>query len=281
MTIVARADFAPNTIAELLDYVRANKENVTYAHAGVGSASHLCGMLFMDAIDVPMTTVPYKGTGPAMTDLLGGQVDMMCDQTTNTVTQIKSGKIKGYAVTTKERLPVLPDLPTLDESGFEGFEMTVWHGLYAPAGTPQAILDKLSVGAAGGAAGPEGDRALRPARHRAGAARRGDAGSAGLAPQGRGRQVEADHPGRRRLRRLSRNQGSVPCRQRSPTGWPRPARASRLRHWRAPAPWGLSRVRGWPTMTGAAYSGLGATSPTPTNVNDFRAISIMPTVAQR
>ena len=144
MTIVARADFPPNTIAELLEYVRANKENVTYAHAGVGSASHLCGMLFMDAIDVPMTTVPYKGTGPAMTDLLGGQVDMMCDQTTNTVTQIKSGKIKGYAVTTKERLPVLPDLPTLDESGFAGFEMTVWHGLYAPAGTPQAILDKLS-----------------------------------------------------------------------------------------------------------------------------------------
>ena len=85
MTIVARADFEPNTIGELLDYIRANKDNVTYAHAGVGSASHLCGMLFMDAIDVPMTTVPYKGTGPAMTDLLGGQVDMMCDQTTNTV----------------------------------------------------------------------------------------------------------------------------------------------------------------------------------------------------
>ena len=144
MTIVARADFEPNTIAELLDYVRANKENVTYAHAGVGSASHLCGMLLMDAIDVPMTTVPYKGTGPAMTDLLGGQVDMMCDQTTNTVTQIKSGKIKGYAVTTNERLPVLPDLPTLNESGLDGFEMTVWHGLYAPAGTPQEILDKLS-----------------------------------------------------------------------------------------------------------------------------------------
>ena len=108
-----------------------------------------------------MTTVPYKGTGPAMTDLLGGQVDMMCDQTTNTVTQIKSGKIKGYAVTTKERLPVLPDLPTLDESGLDGFEMTVWHGLYAPAGTPQEILDKLVRGAPGGPAGPEGDRALR------------------------------------------------------------------------------------------------------------------------
>ena len=144
MTIVARADFEAETIGELIEYIRANKDTVTYAHAGVGSASHLCGMLFMDAIDVPLTTVPYKGTGPAMTDLLGGQVDVMCDQTTNTVNQIKTGKIKGYAVTTKDRLAVLPDLPTLDESGFPGFEMTVWHGLYAPAGTPKEIIEKLS-----------------------------------------------------------------------------------------------------------------------------------------
>ena len=144
MTIVARADFEAETIGELIEYIRANKDTVTYAHAGVGSASHLCGMLFMDAIDVPLTTVPYKGTGPAMTDLLGGQVDVMCDQTTNTVNQIKTGKIKGYAVTTKDRLAVLPDLPTLGESGFPGFEMTVWHGLYAPAGTPKEMIEKLS-----------------------------------------------------------------------------------------------------------------------------------------
>jgi tripartite-type tricarboxylate transporter receptor subunit TctC len=145
MTVVARADLESNTIGELLDHIRANKDNITYAHAGVGSASHLCGMLLMDAIDVAMTTVPYKGTGPAMTDLLGGQVDMMCDQTTNTVPQIKAGKIKSYAVTTPERLPVLPDLPTLGEAGLEGFEMTVWHGLYAPAGTPKEIIEKLSA----------------------------------------------------------------------------------------------------------------------------------------
>ena len=144
MTIVARADFEAETIGELIEYIRANKDTVTYAHAGVGSASHLCGMLFMDAIDVPLTTVPYKGTGPAMTDLLGGQVDVMCDQTTNTVNQIKTGKIKGYAVTTKDRLAVLPDLPTLGESRFPGFEMTVWHGLYAPAGTPKEMIEKLS-----------------------------------------------------------------------------------------------------------------------------------------
>ena len=144
MSIVARADFPANSIGELVEYIKANKEGVTYAHAGVGSASHLCGMLFMDAIDTPMTTVPYKGTGPAMTDLLGGQVDVICDQTTNTANQIKGGKIKGYAVTTKERLAVLPDLPTLDESGLAGFEMTVWHGLFAPAGTPKDAVDKLS-----------------------------------------------------------------------------------------------------------------------------------------
>jgi tripartite-type tricarboxylate transporter receptor subunit TctC len=145
MAIVARGDLEATSIGELLDYIRTNKDNVTYAHAGVGSASHLCGMLFMDAIDVSMTTVPYKGTGPAMTDLLGGQVDVMCDQTTNTVNQIKAGKIKGYAVTTPARLAVLPDLPTLDESGLEGFEMTVWHGLFAPAGTPKEVVEKLSA----------------------------------------------------------------------------------------------------------------------------------------
>jgi tripartite-type tricarboxylate transporter receptor subunit TctC len=145
MTVVARGNLAPNTISELLDYIRANKEDVTYAHAGVGSASHLCGMLLMDALDVSMTTVSYKGTGPAMTDLLGGQVDVMCDQTTNTVPQIDAGRIKGYAVTAPERLSVLADLPTLDEAGLDGFEMTVWHGLYAPAGTPDEIIEKLSA----------------------------------------------------------------------------------------------------------------------------------------
>ena len=146
MTIVARADFEPNAIAELLDYVRANKENVTYAHAGVGSASHLCGMLFMDAIDVPMTTVPYKGTGPAMTDLLGGQVDMMCDQTTNTTNQIKGGKIKGYAVTTKERLAVLPDLPTLDESGLKEIIEKLSKALQAAVQDPKVVARFADLG---------------------------------------------------------------------------------------------------------------------------------------
>ncbi len=144
MTIVARADFPPKDVPELLKYVRENKDKVTYANAGVGSASHLCGMLFMSTADVQLTTVPYKGTGPAMNDLLGGQVDLMCDQTTNTTSQIRSGKIKAYAVTTKTPVASLSDLPTLDKTGMPGFEVAVWHALYAPKDTPKAIVDRLS-----------------------------------------------------------------------------------------------------------------------------------------
>ncbi|TCS68603.1 tripartite-type tricarboxylate transporter receptor subunit TctC [Sulfuritortus calidifontis] len=144
MTIVARKDFPAKDIKELIAYVKANKDKVTYANAGLGSASHLCGMLFMTAIQTDLTTVPYKGTGPAMNDLLGGQVDFMCDQTTNTTSQIKGGKIRAYAVTTRNRVASLPDLPTLHESGLPGFEVTVWHGIYAPKGTPKPVIDKLT-----------------------------------------------------------------------------------------------------------------------------------------
>jgi tripartite-type tricarboxylate transporter receptor subunit TctC len=124
--------------------VKANKDKVTYANAGVGAASHLCGMLFMTAIQTDLTTVPYKGTGPAMTDLMGGQVDFMCDQTTNTTTQIKGGKVKAYGVTTKTKVPSLPDVPTVESQGLPGFEVAVWHGLWAPKGTPKAAIDKLT-----------------------------------------------------------------------------------------------------------------------------------------
>lgn len=144
MTLVARKDFPAKDLKELLAYVKANKTKVTMANSGVGSASHLCGMLFMTAIQTDLTTVPYKGTGPAMNDLLGGQVDFMCDQTTNTTGQIKGGKIKLYGVTTKARLASLPDAPTLNEAGLPGFEVNIWHGLYAPHGTPKPIVDALS-----------------------------------------------------------------------------------------------------------------------------------------
>jgi tripartite-type tricarboxylate transporter receptor subunit TctC len=146
MTLVARKDFPPKDLRELIAYVKANKDKVSYANAGLGAASHLCGMLFMSAIDTDLTTVPYKGTGPAMNDLLGGQVDFMCDQTTNTTSQIKGGKIKVYGVTTKTRVPSLPEIPTMQEAGLPGFEVSVWHGLYAPKGTPKAIVGQLTQG---------------------------------------------------------------------------------------------------------------------------------------
>jgi tripartite-type tricarboxylate transporter receptor subunit TctC len=145
MTVIARKDFEPNTFEELVTYVQENADSVTYANAGIGAASHLCGLLFMSAIDTQVTTVPYQGTGPAMTDLLGGQVDFMCDQTTNTTGQITSGEVKGYAVTTPDRLDALPDLPTTAEAGLEEFQVGVWHGLYAPAGTPPEVIEKLTA----------------------------------------------------------------------------------------------------------------------------------------
>jgi tripartite-type tricarboxylate transporter receptor subunit TctC len=145
MTFIAKKDFPPKDMKELISYVKANKDKVTYANAGIGAASHLCGMLFMTAIATDLTTIPYKGTGPAMTDLIGGQVDFLCDQTTNTTPQIKGGKVKAYAVTTRKRVKSLPDLPTVDEAGLHGFEVAVWHGLWAPAGTPKPAIAKLNA----------------------------------------------------------------------------------------------------------------------------------------
>ncbi len=144
MTLVAKKDFPARDLKELIAYVKANKEKINLANAGLGAASHLCGMLFMSAIQTELTTVPYNGTGPAMNDLLGGQVDMMCDQTTNTTSQIKAEKIKVYGVTTKKRVASLPNVPTMDEAGLKGFEVSVWHGLYAPKGTPKPVIDKLA-----------------------------------------------------------------------------------------------------------------------------------------
>jgi tripartite-type tricarboxylate transporter receptor subunit TctC len=144
MTLVGRPDFPPQDLTELISYVKENADEVLYANAGIGAASQLCGMLIMQALDTQLTTVPYQGTGPAMTDLMGGQVDFMCDQTTNTTNPIKAGSIKAYAAFTDERLDVLPDLPTAKEAGLEGIEIAIWHGLYAPAGTPEDVVAKLS-----------------------------------------------------------------------------------------------------------------------------------------
>lgn len=146
MNLISRPTLPANNMTELVDWIRANKDKVSIANAGPGTASHLCGMLFQSSLKVDMTSVPYKGTAPAMTDLIGGQVDLMCDQTTTTAAQIEGKKVKSYAVTTDRRLSAsaFKDTPTMQESGFKGFAVTIWQGLYAPRGTPAAALKKLN-----------------------------------------------------------------------------------------------------------------------------------------
>ena len=155
MTLIARSDFPPKDIKELVAYVKENKDKVSLANAGIGAASHLCGTMLTSALGVDLLTVPYGGTGPAMNDLLGKQVDMLCDQTTNTTPHIAAGKVKAYAVTSKQRVPTLPDLPTMDESGYSGFEVGIWHGMWVPKGTPKPVVDKLVAALQKGLADPK------------------------------------------------------------------------------------------------------------------------------
>ena len=147
MTVIGKPTLPATNWAELMKWLEANKGKINLANAGLGAASHLCGLLLQQSLKIDMQTVPYKGTAPAMNDLLGGQVDLMCDQTTNTTGQIEAGKVKAFAVTTSKRLstPALAKLPTLDEVGLKGFNVSIWHGLYAPKGTPKAALDKLNA----------------------------------------------------------------------------------------------------------------------------------------
>jgi tripartite-type tricarboxylate transporter receptor subunit TctC len=146
MTLVSKSSLQGQSYKDLSVWIAQHKGHINLGHAGVGSASHLCGLLFQNAIHTDMTTVPYKGTAPAMTDLIGGQIDLMCDQTTNTSAQIEAKKVKVFAVTTLKRLdtPLFKEVPTLQEAGLKGFEVTIWHGLYAPKGTPPAVLAKLN-----------------------------------------------------------------------------------------------------------------------------------------
>ena len=150
MTIIGRSDLPADSLKDLVGYLKG-----AGANAGIGSASHLCGMLLMSQLQVTLTTVPYRGTGPVMNDLLGKQVDMTCDQATNTTGLILSKQVKAYAITTKSRLPSLPDLPTADEAGLKGFELAVWHGVFAPRGTPPAIVEKLSMALIGALNDPD------------------------------------------------------------------------------------------------------------------------------
>ncbi len=145
LTLIARKNIPANNFKELEAYLKKNQEKVTMGNAGPGAVSQLCSMLFTNKMGIKLTEVPYKGTGPAMTDLLGGTIDIMCDQTTNTVANIRADKLKVFGTTTLKRLKSLPNIPTLDEQGFKGFEVVAWHGLYAPKGTPPAVMEKLNA----------------------------------------------------------------------------------------------------------------------------------------
>jgi tripartite-type tricarboxylate transporter receptor subunit TctC len=145
MAFVAKKDFPAKNFKEFVARVQAGQGKITHGHAGIGSASHLCGLLFLNAIEASVTTVAYRGTGPALNDLMGGQFDFMCDQTLNVLQPIRAGLIKGFATTTRARLAVAPELPTAAESGLTGFEITVWFGLWAPKGTPAPVIEKLSA----------------------------------------------------------------------------------------------------------------------------------------
>ena len=146
MTVISRPTLPANNYKELVGWINQNKGKINLGNAGIGSASHLCGLLFQSALQVDMTAVPYKGTAPALADLIGGQIDLLCDQTTNTTAQIEGKKVKAFAVTTPKRLttPALKDLPTLEESGLKNFQVTIFHGLYAPKGTPADVQKKLN-----------------------------------------------------------------------------------------------------------------------------------------
>ena len=144
MTLVARKDFPATTLAEAVEVIKRDGDKLNYANAGIGAASHLCGLLLMKAVGTAMTTVPFRGTGPAVQEVLSGRIDLMCDQTTNTTEQINAGAMKVFNVTTEERVKSLPNVPTSKEAGLPEFTVSVWHGLYAPKGTPKEIVDRLS-----------------------------------------------------------------------------------------------------------------------------------------
>jgi tripartite-type tricarboxylate transporter receptor subunit TctC len=199
MTLIGKPTLPANNYAELLKWMEANKGKINLANAGLGAASHLCGLLLQSTLKIDMQTVPYKGTAPAMNDLLGGQVDIMCDQTTNTTGQIEAGKVKAYAVTSTKRLttPALKNLPTLDEAGLKGFNVNIWHGVYAPKGTAKAVTDKINAALRTALKDPDfikrGDHHRRPPRRR----------RAQEVRRRRDRQVEPGDQGGRPIRRLN------------------------------------------------------------------------------
>ncbi|WP_431259976.1 tripartite tricarboxylate transporter substrate-binding protein [Roseateles chitinivorans] len=145
MILVGNKNFAPATVAEVIKQMKAKPGEVRFAHAGVGATSHLCAMLFSQTTNTTVTMVPYRGTGPALQDVIAGNVDLICDQPVATGPHVAAGALKAYAMATKARVPQLPNVPTFAESGLPGFELAVWHGVYAPKGTPAAVVTRLNT----------------------------------------------------------------------------------------------------------------------------------------
>jgi tripartite-type tricarboxylate transporter receptor subunit TctC len=144
MVLVARKDFPAESLQGFIDYVRANPDKVNFANAGIGATSNLCEVLMKSTLGASWLSVSYKGTGPALNDLLAGQVDVICDQPASTLQHIRAGSIKALAVANKERISSLPTTPTFSQSGMPGFQLSVWHALYAPKDTPKSVIDRLT-----------------------------------------------------------------------------------------------------------------------------------------
>jgi tripartite-type tricarboxylate transporter receptor subunit TctC len=147
MIVVSKKSVPANTLKELIAWVKANQEKVTVGTAGPGSGTHLSGVYFQRLTDTRLTFVPYRGTGPAIQDLMAGQIDLIVDQATNSLPQVRNGAIKAYAVTAKSRMPSAPEIPTVDEAGLPGLHVSIWYGLWAPKATPKDVIAKLSSAA--------------------------------------------------------------------------------------------------------------------------------------
>jgi tripartite-type tricarboxylate transporter receptor subunit TctC len=144
MIVVSKPGVEAKDLREFVAWVKANQAKVNVGTAGAGSSTHIAGIYFQNEIGAKLQFIPYKGTGPAMQDLMGGQIDMMVDQLSNSIPQVKAGRIRGYAITAKERSAAAPDMPTVDEAGLPGLHISIWYGIWAPRGTPKEAVAKLN-----------------------------------------------------------------------------------------------------------------------------------------
>jgi len=145
MIVVTRKDFPAANLKELIDRIKANPGKISAGTAGAGSGSHIAGLLLQSLTGVQLSFVPYRGTGPALQDLVAGQIDMIIDQASNSLPQVRQGTIKAFAVTATGRIPSAPDIPTVVEAGLPAFQMEIWSGMWVPHGTPRAIVDRLNA----------------------------------------------------------------------------------------------------------------------------------------